>query len=87
MNFTESYQESALAVLPLFHSYGLCILALHKLSAGLKIVTLPKFQPDTFLNALLKYHINLLYAAPPMGKYDELKFDNRTNRFTGIGFT
>ncbi|XP_063828963.1 uncharacterized protein LOC135078296 [Ostrinia nubilalis] len=63
---SESYQDSLLAILPMFHSYGLSLVMLHKLSVGLKLVTLPKFQPDTFLKAMLQYQINMLFLAPPM---------------------
>ncbi|KAJ8719772.1 hypothetical protein PYW08_011947 [Mythimna loreyi] len=63
---TESHQDSTLAILPMFHSYGLSICMLHKLSVGLRLVTLPKFQPDMFLNALLVHRLQLLYLAPPM---------------------
>ncbi|XP_075976990.1 uncharacterized protein LOC142977139 [Anticarsia gemmatalis] len=63
---TDKHQDNVLVILPLFHSYGLGILMLHKMSVGLRLVTLPKFQPDTFLDALLKNRIHLLYLAPPM---------------------
>lgn len=35
---------------------------------GAKIVTLPKFSPDTFLNAQAKYKGNVLFVVPPIGK-------------------
>ncbi|XP_052749606.1 uncharacterized protein LOC113512983 [Galleria mellonella] len=63
---TETNQDSVLAVLPIFHVYGLSYVMLQSLTAGLKLVTLPKFQPDTFLHSLLEYKINNLYLAPPM---------------------
>ncbi|KAJ8719773.1 hypothetical protein PYW08_011948 [Mythimna loreyi] len=63
---TESHQDSTLVILPMFHSYGLSSCMLHKLSVGLRLVTLPKFQPDTLLNALLVHRPQLLYLAPPM---------------------
>ncbi|XP_049875375.1 uncharacterized protein LOC126373311 isoform X2 [Pectinophora gossypiella] len=63
---TVSYQDSVVAVLPFYHIYGLCILMLHKLSVGAKIVTLPRFQPETFLSSLKNQKVSLLYAAPPM---------------------
>ncbi|XP_063894679.1 uncharacterized protein LOC110369863 [Helicoverpa armigera] len=73
---TESHQDSTLVVLPMFHSYGLSICMLHKLSVGVKLVTLPKFQPDMFLNTLLKHKLHLMYLAPPMvlflGSYPEV---------------
>ncbi|KAL4715819.1 hypothetical protein ACJJTC_006398 [Scirpophaga incertulas] len=63
---TVSHQDSVLAVLPFFHLYGLAIVLLHKLSVGCKIVTLPQFQPNTFVNALEQHNISILYAAPPL---------------------
>ncbi|KAJ8720362.1 hypothetical protein PYW07_012405 [Mythimna separata] len=73
---TESHQDSTLVILPMFHSYGLGICMLHKFSAGLRLVTLPKFQPDIFLNALLEYQLQLLYLAPPtvlfLGSFPEV---------------
>ncbi|CAH0400179.1 unnamed protein product [Chilo suppressalis] len=63
---TETHQDVVLAVLPLFHSYGLTIVMLNKMAAGLKLLTLPKFQPDSFLGALKIHRSNILYVAPPM---------------------
>ncbi|XP_037293349.1 probable 4-coumarate--CoA ligase 3 isoform X2 [Manduca sexta] len=63
---TSLNQDATLAVLPFYHIYGLVIILLHKLSAGLKVVTLPKFQPDSFLSTLKEHKIQLLCAAPPM---------------------
>ncbi|CAD0197921.1 unnamed protein product [Chrysodeixis includens] len=63
---TKSSQDVALAVLPFYHIYGLSIVLLHKLSVGLKVVTLPKFQPNTFTAALKEHKTNVLCAAPPL---------------------
>lgn len=38
------------------------------MSLGLKIVTLPKFNPETYLNAQAKYKGTLLFVVPPIGK-------------------
>ncbi|XP_028042788.1 4-coumarate--CoA ligase 1-like [Bombyx mandarina] len=62
---TEKNQDSTLGLLPLFHTYGLSVVMMHKLSVGLKLVTLPSFQPRTFLDALLKHPMELMYLAPP----------------------
>lgn len=62
-----SHQDSVVAILPFYHIYGLVVVLLHKLSVGCKIVTLPKFQPNTFLNTLRDHRVSLLYAAPPIG--------------------
>uniref|UniRef100_A0A2H1WC02 Luciferin 4-monooxygenase n=1 Tax=Spodoptera frugiperda TaxID=7108 RepID=A0A2H1WC02_SPOFR len=63
---TKSHQDVTLGILPFYHSYGLSVVLLHKLSAGLKNVTLPKFQPNTFIDAMKNFKINLLCAAPPL---------------------
>ncbi|XP_063365003.1 uncharacterized protein LOC134653553 [Cydia amplana] len=74
---TASYQDSIIAVLPFYHIYGLGIITLHKLSIGAKIVTLPKFQPNTFLSTLKDHKISLLYIVPPivlfLGSHPESK--------------
>ncbi|XP_038212930.1 4-coumarate--CoA ligase 2-like [Zerene cesonia] len=63
---TESNQDSTLAILPMFHSYGLGVVTLHKLSVGTKLVTLPKFKPDTFVEALAKHKMEMFFLAPPL---------------------
>ncbi|KAJ0175978.1 hypothetical protein K1T71_008152 [Dendrolimus kikuchii] len=63
---TNHHQASVLAILPFYHIYGLSIVMLHKLSVGIKVVTMPKFHPQTFLSAFEKSDINILYAAPPL---------------------
>ncbi|XP_041981240.1 4-coumarate--CoA ligase 1-like [Aricia agestis] len=63
---TASYQDSILAVLPFFHIYAATVLMFHKMAHGIKIVALPKFQPDTYLDVLEKHRINVLLAAPPL---------------------
>ncbi|KAL4715813.1 hypothetical protein ACJJTC_006392 [Scirpophaga incertulas] len=63
---TRLHQDSVLAVLPFYHIYGMIVTLLHKLTVGVKIVTLPKFRPDTFVSALDKHKIHLFCAAPPL---------------------
>ena len=41
-----------MAVLPFFHCYGLANVMLVAFEAGSKIITLPKFEMATFLNAV-----------------------------------
>ncbi|XP_041981646.1 uncharacterized protein LOC121735046 [Aricia agestis] len=73
---TESNQDTVLANLPMFHAYGLSVVLFHKLSLGLKLVTLPRFQPETFVKAFEKHKLNLFFVAPPtvlfMGFHSEL---------------
>ncbi|KAJ0174384.1 hypothetical protein K1T71_010530 [Dendrolimus kikuchii] len=65
-NTTHSYQDSVLAVMPFYHCYGLSIIMLHKLSVGARLVTLPKFLPQTFISTLKEQNISILSAAPPL---------------------
>ncbi|KAG6459991.1 4-coumarate--CoA ligase 1 [Manduca sexta] len=63
---TATHQDRALVVLPLFHIFAATVLMFHKMSLGIKLVTLTKFQPDTFFEAMEKYKTNLLFVAPPL---------------------
>ncbi|CAF4831145.1 unnamed protein product [Pieris macdunnoughi] len=63
---TETNQDTVLAIIPMYHSYGLTVVALHKLAVGLKLVTMPKFKPETFVKALEKHSIDSFYLAPPL---------------------
>ncbi|CAH0727181.1 unnamed protein product, partial [Brenthis ino] len=62
---SDSNQDTILAYLPFFHSYGMSVNLIHKLSVGLQILTLPKFQPNTFLDAFDRFKINMIYMVPP----------------------
>ncbi|CAH2041123.1 unnamed protein product, partial [Iphiclides podalirius] len=66
---TDSYQESLMAVLPFYHMYGLSLIMLHKLSIGGKIVTLPKFETKTFLNAIEEHKTSILHIVPPLASF------------------
>lgn len=63
---TESFQDVLPCVLPFFHIYGFTVTLLSKLALGCKLVTLPKFLPDTFLNAMEKYKGTMLHLVPPI---------------------
>ncbi|KPJ04600.1 putative 4-coumarate--CoA ligase 3 [Papilio xuthus] len=63
---TATHQDAVMTVLPLFHIYGASVLMFHKMSQGIKLVTVAKFQPETFLDALEKYKTNVLFVAPPL---------------------
>ena len=53
-------------ILPFFHIYGMVVALLSSLYAGTKIVTLPKFEPETFLPTLEKYRIDVAHIVPPL---------------------
>lgn len=64
-----THQDSVLAVLPFFHIFAASVVMFHKMSLGCKIVTLPKLQPELYFNTILKYKINKIFVAPPLGKF------------------
>jgi 4-coumarate--CoA ligase len=65
---TSSYQDILPCVLPFFHIYGLTVTMLSKLNLGCKLVTLPSFKPESFLNSLSVHKGNVLHLVPPIGK-------------------
>lgn len=46
----------SLGLLPFFHIYGMMLLHLSLYQGAAKVV-LPRFEPETFLNALSKYKV------------------------------
>ncbi|XP_052866177.1 uncharacterized protein LOC128272414 [Anopheles cruzii] len=74
---TDTYQDVLPCVLPFFHIYGLTVTMLSKLRSGCKLVTLPNFRPDTFLNALADHKGTVLHLVPPiiifLGHHDGVK--------------
>jgi len=60
------YQEVTLAILPFFHIYAMTSVMLMGLYQGVKIVTLPKFEPDMFVKALVTYRPTILNIVPPL---------------------
>ena len=50
-------QESTVAVLPFFHIYAMNTIMTMGLQLGAKIVTLPKFEPEEYIQALVTYKV------------------------------
>ncbi len=77
---TQPAAEVFLAALPLFHIYGLTTSLNVPILAGAKIVLLPKFTPQTALDAIQQHRVTVfcgvptmyqtLLASPDVGKYD-----------------
>ncbi|KAK0085423.1 hypothetical protein PV325_005245 [Microctonus aethiopoides] len=59
-------QEIIPTVLPLFHIFGMNCIMLPRLATGEKLITLPNFSPETYINVLAKNKCSLLYCAPPI---------------------
>lgn len=63
---TKEYQDSLPSVVPFFHISGFSLNLMSKLAKGCKIVTLPKFTPETYLNALANHKATVLHLVPPI---------------------
>lgn len=59
-------QVSTIAVLPFFHIYGMELIMCYGLRCGHKLITLPKFEPESFINALETYRPTRLNLVPPL---------------------
>lgn len=58
--------DSVLGVLPFFHIYGMvCIMGL-ALRAGGTIVTMPRFELESFLGAIQTYRVTCINLVPPI---------------------
>ena len=55
-----------LAVLPFFHIYGMTLLMNLGLYTGATVVTLPKFDLETFLRTIQEHRTDRVYIAPPV---------------------
>jgi len=63
---SDSFQEVLLCVLPFFHIYGMVAIMLAGFDHGAKLVTLPKFESDSFLTALHYHQPTMLHLVPPL---------------------
>ncbi|CAE6424517.1 unnamed protein product [Rhizoctonia solani] len=57
--------DVAMAVLPMFHIYGLIVVTHFNIFAGLPLVIIPKFNFEEMLKSIVKYQITHLYLVPP----------------------
>lgn len=58
--------EKVLAVPPFHHAFGLSMVMNAGLRQGSTIVTMPRFEPEAFLQAIAEHRITRLYAVPTM---------------------
>lgn len=66
---TEQYQDVSPSVLPFFHIYGFTVLMISKLALGVKVVTLPEFKPETFVNSIRQHKATIMHLVPPICKF------------------
>merc|ERR1719483_129002 len=62
----DGIQESTVVVLPFFHIYAMSMVMILNLHLGNKIITLPKFEPESYLKALVNYQPTVLHLVPPL---------------------
>ncbi|XP_063385012.1 uncharacterized protein LOC134671166 isoform X2 [Cydia fagiglandana] len=69
---SETHQAVLPAILPFFHIFGFNALMVNQMYLGVKLVTMPYFKPELFLQTLVKYQASVLFLVPPMGKMNQM---------------
>lgn len=59
-------EDNLICVLPLFHIYGLMVVLNLGLYKGATIVTMPRFELESFLRVMQDYRITLAHLVPPI---------------------
>lgn len=63
---TNEFQDILPCFLPFFHIYGLLVLLIPKLALGAKIISIPKYDIDSFLRITKGYRATFLHLVPPV---------------------
>jgi len=63
---TEEFQEKTVLIMPLFHAFGSLVTSLPTLRMGGCLAILPKFESESFVNALQHHRPTFLHIAPPV---------------------
>ena len=50
-------------LLPMFHIYGMVTILHYSMIHGSTLVTLPNFEPETFLKAIAQHRVNVAHLA------------------------
>jgi len=61
-----SEDDVALAVLPLFHIYGMNVIMNPAFAAGATIIAMARFELGAFLRAIEQHRVTIVYAVPPI---------------------
>ncbi len=51
-------EDCVLGLLPFFHVYGIVVVLLNTLRMGVKVVTLPQFEPKLFLDTMQNHKVS-----------------------------
>ena len=60
------HSQTAVAVLPMFHIFGLNVLVFSAFLVGMKVVVVPRFDMEVFCATIQKYKVSLAMIVPPM---------------------
>jgi long-chain acyl-CoA synthetase len=66
LDFTDGEQKTVLITLPLFHTTGQTVQMNTNIFGGNRVVLLPRFEPQTTLDAMLKEKVNFWVGVPAM---------------------
>lgn len=58
--------ESILAIMPIFHGFGLSVCIHTPLVGGMKCILIPEFSSKKFVNLIRKYHPNFIAGVPTL---------------------
>ncbi|PKS06423.1 hypothetical protein jhhlp_007171 [Lomentospora prolificans] len=59
-------KDVQLGVLPFFHIYGLAIIILGGMNAGIRTVVMPKFDLERFCQLVQEHQVSVTYVPPPI---------------------
>lgn len=65
-NHSSDLQEVFICILPFFHMYGMLAVVLNGLDHGAKMITLPRFEGESYLNAIHQHKPSTLHLVPPL---------------------
>ncbi|XP_024937111.1 4-coumarate--CoA ligase 1 [Cephus cinctus] len=75
---TKSYQDIIPVILPMFHIFALTLCVCKGLCYGAKLVCVPRFSTERFLQVLHKSRPTLIYVAPPIMQF--LAYNDKVTR-------
>ncbi|XP_064088788.1 uncharacterized protein LOC135203096 isoform X2 [Macrobrachium nipponense] len=63
---TEKSRSTYLCDLPFYHIYGMLVKCIVGFHTGAKLVTIPAFEPNLYINTLKKHEFDVLQIVPPL---------------------
>ncbi|XP_069685509.1 uncharacterized protein [Periplaneta americana] len=61
-----AHQDLSPIISPFYHIFGMCLSLLSNMYYGVKLVTMPKFEPKSFVKLLEHHDVNFMYVTPPL---------------------